>query len=128
MGGTALASPLPSHCCHPIVVVPSLSLPCRHPIVVVVVVVIDVIVVVVVVAAAIAIHITFVVVAILIAIPVVDVAAVAVAVVAVIADTVALSSLCSLYSWAVNPRNLTKASQGGITHGVLIEQLPLGWP
>jgi hypothetical protein len=29
---------------------------------------------------------------------------------------------------AVNPRNSTKASQGSITHGMLMEQLPLGWP
>jgi hypothetical protein len=49
-----------------------------------------------------------------------------VAVVAVIADIVALLSSCSPYSLVVNPRNLTKASQGGITHGMLMEQLPLG--
>jgi hypothetical protein len=108
--------------CHQIVVVPSSLSPshCRH-LIVVVVVVINVIVVVVVVAAAIAVHITFVVVAILAAILVFGIAAVAVTV-------VALSSSCLLYSLAVNPRNSTKASQGGITHDMLMERLPLGWP
>ena len=36
-----------------------------------------------------------------------------------------LSSSCSL---AVNLRNLTKASQGGITHGMGTERLPIYWP
>jgi hypothetical protein len=35
--------------------------------------------------------------------------------------------LCSLAS-AVNPRNLTKASQGGITHGMEMGRLPLDLP
>ena len=51
-----------------------------------------------------------------------------VAVVAVIVDIVALSSSCSSYSLAVNPRNSTKASQGGITHGMWMERLPLDLP
>jgi hypothetical protein len=51
-----------------------------------------------------------------------------VTVVAIIVNIVALSLSCSSYSLAVNPRNLTKASQGSITHGMLMEQLPLGWP
>jgi len=29
---------------------------------------------------------------------------------------------------AVNPRNLTKASQGGIAHGMGMERLPLDLP
>jgi hypothetical protein len=131
MGGTALASPSPSHRCRSILVVPSLPLPlhCRRPIVVaVVVVVVDIIVVVVVVAATIAVDVTFIVVAIVATIPVVGVAAVAVAVVAVIIDIVTLSKACLSYFLAVNPRNSTKASQGGITHGMLMERLPLGWP
>jgi hypothetical protein len=130
MGGTALASPLPSHRCRSILVIPSSSLPlhCRRPIVVVVVIVVYVIVVVVVVAATIAVDVTFVIDAVAAAIPVVGVAAVAVAVAAVIVDIVALLKACSSYSLAVNPRNSTKASQGGITHGMLMERLPLGWP
>jgi hypothetical protein len=39
----------------------------------------------------------------------------------VIVDIVALLSSCSLYSLAVNPRNSTKASQDGITHGMLMD-------
>ncbi len=130
MGGTALASPPSSHRCRSIVIVPSLSSPlhCRCPIIIVVVVVIDLIVVVVVITTTIAVHLTFFVVAIVAAILVVGVAAVAVAVVVVIVDIVALSSSCSLYSLTVNSRNSAKASQGGITHGMLIEQMPLGWP
>ncbi len=130
MGGTALASPSPSHRRHSILVVPSSSLPshCCRPIVVVVIVVVDVIVVVVDVAATIAVDVTFVVVAIVATIPVVGVAAVAVAVVAVNVDIIALLKACSSYSLAVNPRNSAKASQGGITHGMLMERLPLGWP
>jgi hypothetical protein len=124
MGGTALASPLPSNCCRSILVIPLLSSPshCCRPIIVVVAVVVDVIVVVVLV------NVTFVVVAIAAAIPVVGVAAIAVAVVAVNVDIVALLKACVLYSLAVNPRNSANASQGGITHGMLMEQLPLGWP
>ena len=105
---------------HQIIVVP-LSLPPLHcccPIVVD-----DVIIVVVVVA----VHVTFFGVAIVAAILVVNVAAVAVAVVAIIVNIVALLLLCLSYSLAVNPRNLAKASQGGITHGMLMERLPLGW-
>ena len=109
----ALSSSSPLHHCRPIVVV---------------IVFVNVIVVVVVVAAAIAVHVTFIVVAIVAAILVISVAAVAVAAIAVIVNIVALSSLCLSYSLAVNPRNSTKASQGGITHGMLMERLPLGWP
>jgi hypothetical protein len=107
MGGTALASALPSHRCRSIVVV-SLSLSPSHRchpivvIVVVVIVVIDIIVVIVIVAAAIAIHVTFIVVAIVAAIPVFGVAAIAVAVVAVIVNIIALSLSCSSYYLAVN--------------------------
>jgi hypothetical protein len=113
---------------HQIVVVPSSLSPSHRCRPIVNVVVVDVIVVVVVVAAAIAIYITFVVVATIAVIPVVGVAGVAVAVITVIVNIVALSSPCSSYSLAVNPRNSTKASQGGITHGMLMERLPLGWP
>jgi hypothetical protein len=129
MGGTALASPSPSHRRRSILVVPSSSLPSHHcrPIVVVVNVV-DVIVVIVVTAATATVDVTSVVVAIIAAIPVVGVDGVAVALVAIIVDIVTLSKACSSYSLAVNPRNSTKASQGGITHGMLMERLPLGWP
>jgi hypothetical protein len=129
MGGTVLAFPSPSYRHRSILVVPSLSSPSHrcHPIVVVVVVVVDVIVVVVLVAATIAVDVTYAVVAIVATIPVVGVTAVAVTIVTVIVDIVALSLSCSSFSLAVNPRNLTKASQGGITHGMLMERLPLGW-
>ena len=106
-------SSLQSHRCRPIVVI---------------VVVNDVIIVVVVIAAAIAVHRAFFVVAIVAAILVVGVAAIAVAIVVINVNIVTLLSSCSSYSLAVNPRNLTKASQGGITHGMLMERLPLGWP
>ena len=130
MGGTALVSPSPSQHCHSIVVVPLLSLPshCCRPIVVIVIVIVDIIVVVVVVTAAIAVHVTFFVVAIVVAILVVSVAAVLFAVAVLIVDIVALLLSCSPYSLAVNPMNSAKASQGSITHGMLIERLPLGWP
>ena len=81
-----------------------------------------------VVAAAITVYATFVVVAIAAAILVVRVTTVAVAVVIIIVNIVALLSSCLSYSLVVNPRNSTKASQGGITHGMLMERLPLGWP
>ena len=38
------------------------------------------------------------------------------------------SSSCLSCSLAVNPRNSTKASQGGITHGMGMERLPLDLP
>ena len=113
---------------HQIIIVPSSSLPSHrcHPIVLVVVV--DVIIVLVVVAAAIAVHVIFVIVAIVATILLVGFAAIAVAVVAVIVNIVALLLLCLSYSLVVNPRNMTKASQCGITHGMMMERLHLGWP
>ena len=39
-----------------------------------------------------------------------------------------LSLSCFSCSLAVNPRNLTKASQGGIAHGMGMERLPLDLP
>ena len=115
---------------HQIVGVPSSLSPlhCRHPIVVVVIAVDDVIVVVVIVPAAITVHITFFVVAIVAAILVVGVAVVVFAVIAINVYIVAFLTSCLSYSLSVNPRNLAKASQGGITHGMLMERLPLGWP
>jgi len=47
--------------------------------------------------------------------------------VAVVIDIVARRRRASC-SLAVNPRNSTKASQGGIAHDMLMERLPLGWP
>jgi hypothetical protein len=70
---------------------------------------------------------TSVVVAIIATILVVGIAAVSVAAVAVVINIGALLLSCLSYSLAVNPRNSTKASQGGITHGVLMERLSLGW-
>ena len=102
---------------HRIVVIHLSSLPShrRRPIVVVVLddINVDVVVVVVVV----------IVTAVVFHLPIVVVAIAAIIVVGIVVFTVALS--CSL---AVNPRNSTKASQGGIAHGMGMERLPLDLP
>ena len=95
--------PLPSNCCHPIVVIAIiLSLfHCCHPIIVV-----DVIAVIIVVATAVAVHITVFVIAILAAIVVVFV----LAVFDVVVDKVAFLLSCLSCSLVDNLRNSTKAS------------------